>query len=192
MEMIPIDGIGLGDLPPDAIQAFSTYLHETAHWWQHVGSTSGLLFSLSYLAQCHSSLGELREILATIGSKKSLKSYTDQILMSEGASAQAKLASANVAVNNALDVEYYKYYAYSPRTNIEWMSKEPHFESVGHGYFVVYSHLLGMLADVIDPENVVLPDADWSMEILRLTEERIEGYYWRSLDHPVLQAELPE
>ena len=180
MEMIPINGIGLGDLPPDAIQAFSTYLHETVHWWQHVGSTSGLLFSLSYLAQCHSSLGELREILATIGGKKSLKSYADQILMSEGASAQAKLASVNVAVNNALDVEYYKYYAYSPRTNIEWMSKEPHFESVGHGYFVVYSHLLGMLAGVIDPDNVVLPEADWSTEILRLREEQIEGYYWRS------------
>jgi hypothetical protein len=43
-----------------------------------------------------------------------------------------------------------------------------------------------------DAMGVVLPDADWSMEILRLTEERIEGYYWRSLDHPVLQAELPE
>jgi hypothetical protein len=180
MEMIPMNGISVEDVPPDAIQAFSTYIHETVHWWQHVGSTSGLLFSLSYMAQCHSSLGELREIIASIGKKKSLKSYTDQILRSEGASAQAKLASANVAVNNALDVEYYKYYAFSPRTNIEWMSKEPHFESVGHGYIVVYSHLLGMLANAIDPEHVVLPNADWNVEILRLREERIEGYYWRS------------
>ncbi|MHB8304270.1 MAG: hypothetical protein ACYDC6_15885 [Acidobacteriaceae bacterium] len=180
MEMIPMNGISLGDVTPDAIQAFSTYLHETVHWWQHVGSTSGLLFSLSYLTQCHSSLGELREILATIGKKKPLKAYTDQVFRSEGDSAQAKLASANIAVNNALDVEYYKYYAYSPRTNIEWMSKEPHFESVGHGYFVVYNHLLGMLAETIDPENVVLPDADWIVDILRLRQEQIEGYYWKS------------
>jgi hypothetical protein len=180
LEMVPVDGIVLAELPPDAVQAFSTYLHETVHWWQHVGSTSGLVFSLSYLAQCHSSLGELRAILATIGRKKSLKSYTDDVLGREGPSAQAKLASANVAVNNALDVEYYKCYAYSPHANIGWMFEEPHFESVGHGYFIVYSHLLGMLADVIDPDNVVVPDADWSMEILRLREEQIEGFYWRS------------
>jgi hypothetical protein len=33
----------------DGVQAFSTYLHETIHWWQHVGSTAGFLLSLSYL-----------------------------------------------------------------------------------------------------------------------------------------------
>lgn len=120
LEMVPMEGIVLADLPPEAVQAFSTYLHETVHWWQHVGSTSGLVFSLSYLAQCHSSLGELRAVLATIGKKKSLKSYTDDVLRREGPSAQAKLAAANVAVNNALDVEYYKYYAYSPHANIGW------------------------------------------------------------------------
>jgi hypothetical protein len=31
----------------DGLQAFSTYLHETIHWWQHVGSTIGLLRSLA-------------------------------------------------------------------------------------------------------------------------------------------------
>jgi hypothetical protein len=181
MEMISVNGVGLGDVPPDAIQAFSTYLHETVHWWQHVGSTSGLLFSLSYLAQCHSSLGELREVLATIGAKKPLKGYADQVLRSEGDSAQFKLASANIAVNNAQDVEYYKFYAYSPRTNIQWMIQEPHFESVGHGYFVVYGSLVGMLAEAIDPDHAILPDpASWDSETLRLSQERIEGYYWRS------------
>lgn len=185
MEMIPANGVGLGDVPPEAIQAFSTYLHETVHWWQHVGSTSGLLFSLSYLAQCHSSLAQLREVLATIGLKKPLKGYTDQVLRSEGNSAQAKLASANIAVNNALDVEYYKFYAYSPRTNIEWMLNDPHFESVGHGYFVVYGQLVGMLAGAIDPEYVVLPNPEsWNSEMLRLSQERIEGYYWRSPVRP--------
>jgi len=181
MEMIPASGVGLGDLHPEAIQAFSTYLHETVHWWQHVGSTSGLLYSLSYLAQCHSSMGQLREVLATIGPKKPLKGYTDQVLRSEGNSAQVKLASANIAVNNAQDVEYYKYYAYSPRINIDWMYKEPHFESVGHGYFVVYGQLVDMLADAIDPEYVILPNPkSWESETLRMRQERVEGYYWRS------------
>ena len=33
----------------DGFQAFSTYLHETIHWWQRVGSTIGLMLSLSFL-----------------------------------------------------------------------------------------------------------------------------------------------
>ena len=51
-----VDSIGLGpraadEISPEALQAYSTYIHETVHWWQHVGSTSGLLLSLSYLGQ---------------------------------------------------------------------------------------------------------------------------------------------
>jgi hypothetical protein len=181
MDLIQANAFGIGNAPPEAIQAYSTYIHETVHWWQHVGSTSGLLYSLSYLAQSHSSMEQLREVLTTIGPKKPLKGYTDQVLRKEGNSAQARLASSNIAVNNALDVEYYKYYAYSPRTNIGWMLKESHFESVGHGYFVVYSQLVGMLAEAIDPDYRALPRIEnWNSQTLRLNEERKEGYYWRS------------
>lgn len=184
MDMIEANGFGADDVPPDAIQAYSTYIHETVHWWQHVGSTSGLLFSLSYLAQCHSSMEELKEVLVTIGAKKPLKGYTDQVLLKEGHAAQAKLASANIAVNNALDVEYYKSYAYSPRENIRWMIEQNHFESVGHGYFIVHGQLVGMLADTIDPDYAALPNIEsWDSEILRLNQEQVEGFYWRSPVH---------
>lgn len=184
IEDITEKGMAFTKVTPEIIQAFSTYIHETVHWWQHVGSTSGLLFSLSYLAQCHSSLGELREVLETIGPKKPLKGYTDQVLRAEGDSAQAKLAAANIAVNNALDVEFYKSYAFSPRQNIEWMLRKPHFESVGHGYYVVYSQLAGMISEAIDPDCVVLPDpALWNPEILRLAQEKVDGYYWGSPVH---------
>jgi hypothetical protein len=45
----------------------------------------------------------------------------------------------------------------------------------------VYSQLIGMLADVIDPEYVILPNPkSWDLEMLRMSQERIEGYYWRS------------
>lgn len=184
MDMIEENAFEPGNVTPEAIQAYSTYIHETVHWWQHVGSTSGLLFSLSYLAQCHSNMKELREVLTTIGAKKPLKGYTDQVLLKEGHSAQAKLASANIAVNNALDVEYYKIYAYAPRENIHWMNKEKHFESVGHGYFVVYGQLIGMLADTIDPDHVTLPTTKgWDTETGRLNQEQIEGFYWGSPVH---------
>lgn len=181
MDMIEANAFAIGDIPTEALQAYSTYIHETVHWWQHMGSTSGLLFSLSYLAQSHSSIGILREVLATIGPKKPLKGYTDQVLLKEGHSAQGKLASANAAVNNALDVEYYKSYAYSPRENIKWMIEQNHFESVGHAYLIVYGQLNGMLAGSIDEDHVILPRAEaWESEIVRLNNEKVEGFYWGS------------
>lgn len=184
MELIESNAVDPRSVPSEILQAYSTYIHETIHWWQHVGSTSGLLFSLSYLAQCHSSMGELREVLATIGAKKPLKGFTDKVLKAEGHAAQSKLALANIAVNNALDVEYYKAFAYAPRENIHWMIEDDHFESVGHCYFVVYGQLVGMLADVVDPEFRALPRiSEWDSELQRLKAEKCEGFYWRSPVH---------
>src|SRR6185437_13708098 len=67
-----------GEIPFEALQAYSTYLHETVHWWQHVGSTAGLVLSLSFPGQFHVSLGELREVLDTAGPRKSLKEWAEQ------------------------------------------------------------------------------------------------------------------
>jgi len=42
LEKLPT-GIYSGHLDFDAKQAFSTYLHETIHWWQHIGSSGSNL-----------------------------------------------------------------------------------------------------------------------------------------------------
>lgn len=86
-----------GGAPPEVIQAYSTYIHETIHWWQHVGSTSGMLLSLTYLAQSHSTMGHLKAVLKEHGAIKPLKRWADEVLMHEGDVAQAKLADANIA-----------------------------------------------------------------------------------------------
>lgn len=169
------------DISSEALQAYSTYIHETMHWWQHVGSTSGLLLSLSYLSQTYSNIDKLREVIASFGLKKSLKRWTDEVLLREGHSAQAKLASANIAVNNALDVEYYKSYALRPKQNAPWLVKQQHFESIGHGYFIAYEQLVSMLSAAIDPDLLVLPYVkNWAENFARLKRERYEGFYWRS------------
>lgn len=165
-------------LPDDAILAYSTYLHETIHWWQHCGSTSGLLLSLSYLGQSHANLEALRQVARDIGPIKSLKQFTDSILRKEGAAAQEKLSHANFAVNNALDVEYYKLYAFDPRKNAKILVEQQHFEAVGHAYFVVYGHLVGMLGAVLDPSFKTLPNPElWGAELLRLATKKVEGFY---------------
>uniref|UniRef100_A0A9E7ZK67 Uncharacterized protein n=1 Tax=Bosea sp. NBC_00436 TaxID=2969620 RepID=A0A9E7ZK67_9HYPH len=169
------------DLTNEQIQCYSTYLHETVHWWQHVGSTSGLVLSLSYLAQTHSSLGELKNVLSQFGPKKSLKRFADEMLMNEGESAQSKLKSANISVNNALDVEYYKAFAMSPVSTAKWLGEQVHFECVGHGYSVAYGQLVGMIAKSVDPDFAVLPGGShWDDNFLRLRNQKALGFYWGS------------
>lgn len=169
---------GEDSIPWEAIQAYSTYIHETIHWWQHVGSTSGLLLSLSYFSQCHSSIHELRETIQKFGPIKPLKRWTDQVLLKEGWAAQEKLASANIAVNNALDVSYYKDYAYEPRKAIHRIINENHFEDIGYTYSIVYGQLIGLISDSIDPEFDFLPRLDrLNSETLRLYNERCEGFH---------------
>jgi hypothetical protein len=173
-----------GQISQEAIQAYSTYLHETVHWWQHVGSSSGLVFSLSYMAQSHSSMAQLLDVIATFGPIKSLKRWADETLFREGDLAQSKLASANIAINNALDVEYYKIHATKPKKTAQWLIEQPHFESIGHGYHIVYGQLLGMLSATVDPTFQVIPDARrWDDEFRKLAEKRVTGYYWGSSMH---------
>jgi hypothetical protein len=47
VDAVPSGVYAAGELDSATIQAFSTYVHETVHWWQHIGSTSGLVLSLA-------------------------------------------------------------------------------------------------------------------------------------------------
>ncbi|MEP4974591.1 hypothetical protein [Parvibaculum sp.] len=167
----------VSEVSPEAFQAYSTYLHETVHWWQHVGSTSGLVLSLCYLAQSHSSLRQLRAVLAEIGGKKSLKRWADDVLVQGKDHNPDVLTAANIAVNNALDVEFYKRYAMVPK-KAEEVVNHSHFESVGHCYFIVYGQLLGMLSDTVDPEFAALPNAPkWESIYADLRNRKHVGFY---------------
>jgi hypothetical protein len=171
----------IGEISSDALQAYSTYLHETIHWWQHVGSTSGLLLSLSYLGQTHSNIESLKEVISKFGPKKPLKRWADKTLLSEGPMAQAKLADANIAVNNALDIEYYRAYALNPKRTIHALIEKVHFESIGHGYAIAYGQLNSMLSVTFDLDFEFLPKVKgWDQEFRRLTSKNHEGHYWRS------------
>jgi len=61
----------------DTAQAMSTYLHETIHWWQHIGSTTGLMLSLIFSVHEHANHNYLLRLLTTTGPKKSLRQLSE-------------------------------------------------------------------------------------------------------------------
>jgi hypothetical protein len=116
-------------------QAYSTYIHETVHWWQHVGSTSGLILSLSYPTQCYGNIEFLREVLTEIGPKKPLKQWAENALIGGMSPEEPGLMAANAAVNNANDIELYKRFTILPSASVELFS-DPYFENIAHCYFM--------------------------------------------------------
>jgi hypothetical protein len=175
---------GGGQVSQEALQAYSTYIHETVHWWQHMGSTSGLVYSLCFMAQSHGAMDHLRKVVSQFGPKKSLKAWTDQVLLNEGPKAQERLASANISVNNALDLEYYRLYATRPYTAARWLVQQKHFESIGHSYHMAYGLVIGLVASSIDPKFEALPNPQhWEAGFRELNAQRVTGYYCGSPIH---------
>jgi hypothetical protein len=175
------------EVDEETIQAYSTYLHETVHWWQHVGSTAGLVLSLSYPGQTHVSMQELRDTLSSVGPKKSLKTWAARQELAGTPSSNDALMQANTAVNNAIDVEFYKAFMFQPRLAEElWTHR--YFESVGHGYHIAYALAHSMLATTFDPEFLHLPNAPaWEQEFLRLAADKHVGFFHRS---PIYRAQV--
>jgi hypothetical protein len=111
LEALP-SGIVIGKIEPRRLQAFSTYLHETIHWWQHVGSSAGFMLSLSYPAQAHANYAHLKNLLTSIGPKKSMQRLIEMIDGPEGHGTTTGLA--NTVVNNHYDIEFFRILVTNP------------------------------------------------------------------------------
>jgi hypothetical protein len=160
------------ELSPDHVQAFSTYLHETIHWWQHIGSTAGFMLSLSHPVQSHANYTHLRQLLDEAGPKKSVLTF------SNGVSGESK--AANRIVNNFLDIEFFKVIATRPDL-MRQVADNPSFECVGHSYQIMYGNTLALLGTLFDRERAFLPDPRrWEPEFDKLRTEKKADYYYGS------------
>ena len=133
------------------VQAFSTLLHETIHWWQHIGSTAGLLLSLSEPVQSHSNYMHLKTFLREFGPKKSILRFVKQNSLSEP---KCGVRAMNIIVNNYQDLSFFQIISTSPQLIKEWsICDNPLFESVGHTYYVTYANTLHTLIESLNVSN---------------------------------------
>jgi hypothetical protein len=166
-------------LSAETIQAYSTYLHETVHWWQHIGSSAGLVLSLVHPAQAHQNSERLIEFIQRVGRKKSIKRWAEEAALSgETISSNQGLAVANFAVNNAIDLESYKVVALNPNCGVLLSTmRDRYFESVGHCYWMAYGHVVGLLQATVDREGRHLPDGrHWDEPFRQVRAAGIEGW----------------
>jgi hypothetical protein len=164
----------------ELFQAYSTYLHETIHWWQHMGSTAGLILSLAYPAQVYGSMTFLETFARRVGGVKPVKAWAHRAMIKGNTHLDPALAAANIAVNNALDIDFYKQLAFSPKAVLD-LQRTPYFESVGHSYLKAYGETVHAINRSCDMTGGQFPDPrDWDPHILRLQLERCDGFYYGS------------
>lgn len=159
----------------DTLQAYSTYLHETVHWWQHIGSTSGLIYSLQFPGMCLQAAGHLRQVLSDVGPIKPIDKWAAAQRASRPPT-DPTLQAAHVALNNAWDMTFYKKIAFAPLCATA-LANNPYFEHVGHSYWMAYGNALALISATADRDMRFLPDGRvWDDGFRQLREEGAPGF----------------
>lgn len=174
-----LDKIGSGtfqrkDISPKAASAFSTLLHETIHWWQHIGSTSGFMLSFASLVQFHANLRHLKDAVSFFGPKKSLTSF---LIRNYDFIPEAPRGNLNVIVNNWHDVEFNTRLIVDPYDANQFI-KNNFFENVGHSLHISLSHTVESLAFSFDKQREFLPNPEsWIEGFKDLKVRKVDNYY---------------
>ena len=94
----------------DSLQAFSTYLHETVHWWQHVGSTYGFMTSLSFPSQTHANYTQIKRLIEERQLKKPIRKLAKHFPGPGGPDTLKGVS--NIIVNNHFDLGAFRRLSY--------------------------------------------------------------------------------
>ena len=163
----------------EGFRAYSTYLHETIHWWQHIGSVTGLMLSLSYPGQAHANHTHLKKLLTRIGPKKSILRFVEKA-EGPGGDPETPAGLASIVVNNHFDFEFFRALAVKPEFAREAI-EHPYFDCIGHSYQIAYGNIVLILATTLDGTFSVLPDPrGWTDEFAAMRSRKDRGYYWGS------------
>lgn len=181
------DGIyGISSLRWETIQAFSTALHENIHWWQHIGSTSGFIYSLAAPIQFHANLKYLRDFLNTIGPKMPIFNITSSKRNLQSLS-QEEQQLCNTIINNYMDVEFFFLYQYDPERFRQKIKGNPYFECLGHSFDITYGYAINTLITTLgfhggaDEVKACFPDPDVMERInTKRRVAKIENYHYES------------
>lgn len=170
---VPDDGL-VRSADPETIRALSVHLHETAHWWQHIGSTTGLMLSLSHPGQAHVNYSHLKSLLSTIGPQKSIVRWLEAEEGRGGPDTPA--GHANIVVNNYYDIDFFRRLVVLPRSAQDFVNSNL-FESAGHSFSIAYGNICSLLAATLGESQDVLPDGKrWEAELSRLRRAKADGF----------------
>jgi hypothetical protein len=180
-------GISAGPHDSNVVQAMSTLLHETVHWWQHIGSTYGFMLSLNYPLQTHINHHHLMKIIGDNGFKKSVLKNAYLFPDSNTTDTQETASIINRIVNNHYDLLAYRDVTLNKQAAGRVVNNTL-FECVGHAFQMTIANTVMQLASTVDRDFKILPHPkEWELGFDDLRNRKVEGFYYGS---PILQFPL--
>ena len=175
---IPQGIISANSVSFEQMQAYSTYLHETIHWWQHIGSTAGFIQSLVYPSQVYMSLTELNQFLEKVGPVKSINKWIQD---NPRFHCDETLSITNTIINNFYDSEFFRLLMRTPEQT-KRILESPFFECQGHSFTVMYTHMLSLFNRTVDlDDDNELFNGDHIFELYQLNKRNnVPGYNYQS------------
>jgi len=159
----------------DRIQAFSTFMHENIHWWQHVGSHLGFLTSLSYPALAHSAHQDLNTLVRRNETFKSIVEYDKQYFSKTGKQDNQEV---NRILNNFHDINYAKSFILDNKNIHKILNDKRFFLHMGHCFHILWTASLNTLAASIDSEYTFLPKInEWHEKFQKLEQDKVPGFF---------------
>lgn len=160
---------------PETYQAFSTYLHENIHWWQHIGSNFGFIFHSSFPSFATDSVNKIKELIEKGIISKSLIKY-EQKYFDENRIAD--IENLNIIANNYHDLEYAKKFSMDNKSIIKIAEEDGRFfHSIGRCYLIMWSDTVHSYSDNFDKKFTFLPNFNlWFDKFKELELNKTPGF----------------
>ena len=166
------------EITPEKYQAFSTYLHENIHWWQHIGSNFGFLLSTSYPANAASSFTQLKQLLKKGITYKSLLKYDEEYYEKNG---KCDIPELNILTNNFYDLEYAKAFSLDNKNIHRILKDKRFFLNIGHSYMILWTNSIFIFSETLDKNYDFLPKIDeWIPKFEKLKLDKVSGFHTES------------
>src|SRR5260370_40332907 len=133
------------------------------------------MLSMSYPAQDHVNYTHLKNLIASIGPKKSIRRYVEAMTNPGGPGTTDGLA--NTVVNNHYDIEFFRILLPRPDL-VHEVCEHSFFDCVGHSGVTAYANILLILSRTLDENFSILPDPRmWEKEFADMRSQRQKGHY---------------
>lgn len=173
------------EIDEESLQAYSTYIHETVHWWQHKGSISGFVRSMIHPALTHANLESIVKLTKYVGPQKPIVGWAENVQLNNLPRHPEADAVANSIINNFMDAEFFLALTYKPELATE-IYKNNYFECAGHSFNIAYNLVISTLESCINnADNVFTSTSEWEEQFTDLKDREVIGNYYGS---PIILA----
>lgn len=159
-------------ISPKKINASSTSIHETTHWWQHIGSNFGFIYSMSYLSIVSMAVPKLKLLVNNNIKCKSVLGYVEECYKKD----LHRCKELNLIANTYYDIKYALEFSYNNLNFRTIIDDRRYFSNIGHSYRILWDSVIHSLNATLGNSEVLPSPNNWN-GFEKLEKKKCLGFY---------------